>query len=815
MHTGGEKLYDKVKNVTIGGLLHDVGKVLHRGTNIDGRAHSISGREWISKYTDDTTILDCVRYHHHQEIEWAGLGAENLAYVVYIADNIASGVDRREIEGEGARGFDRNRPQESIYNLLNNSNGKSSYKVAAIREKINYPRDMESYKPASDYNDIIFGISEGLRGINFQDEYVNSLLELFEAYLSYVPSSTYLGEVSDISLFDHTKITAALASSIVLYLTAHNRNDYHLELFKNRHSFYKEKAFCLFSCDISGVQQFIYTISSKGALKGLRSRSFYLELLLENLADEILSACSLYRTNLLYTGGGHAYILLPNTDEAIQKAGAAVKNTNRRLMEVFGARLFISYGIQECSANELMSKTDDPEDYSNIFRSLTAQVSMRKLQRYSAADLRQLNKSDTDREGRECRVCGVSSDLEERQEGTICHTCAAFTDISRILIKPDSVFVVSNEEINGTSLPLFSSGGEELYFSAFKVDEVQELLKKGEDKVVRIYSKNTYRTGFSLATKLWLGDYAVTTQDGDLKTFAQLAESSGGIGRIGVLRADVDNMGAAFVSGFVRKNASENKYRYLTLSRTATLSRSLSIFFKYYLNELLANGEFSLLAPPGQRNIVVVYAGGDDLFLVGAWNEVLCAAVDIRRDFSSYTGNTLTISAGFAIFEPGYPIARMATETAELEASAKHHQHQGGSKNSISLLGMEMEEGKLQAQHTYDWDTFENQVLGEKYAILASTFSGSRDYGNSFLYNIVDLLRQAENDSINIARLAYLLARREPGKGAANETKKCYSDFAQNVYRWALSPEDRRHLITAIIIYTYNNRDEKEVSRNG
>ena len=133
--------------------------------------------------------------------------------MVYIADNIASGVDRREIEGEGARGF----------------------------EKINYPRDMESYKPASDYNDIIFGISEGLRGSNFQDEYVNSLLELFEAYLSYVPSSTYLGEVSDISLFDHSKITASLASSIVLYLTAHNRNDNHLELFKNRHSFYKEK----------------------------------------------------------------------------------------------------------------------------------------------------------------------------------------------------------------------------------------------------------------------------------------------------------------------------------------------------------------------------------------------------------------------------------------------------------------------------------------------------------------------------------------------------------------------------------------------
>jgi len=814
MRTGGENLHDKVKNVVIGGLLHDVGKVLHRGTRIDGRAHSHSGREWIREYTDDNRILDCIAYHHHQEIEGAGLERNNLAYVVYIADNIAAGVDRREIEGEGSRGFDRNRHQESIYNLLNNSNAKAVYKISAISKKINYPQDIAGYNPESDYNDIYFGISEGLRGINFQGEYVNSLLELLEAYLSYIPSSTYLREVSDISLFDHSKITAALASSIVLYLIAHNRNDYNLELFRNRHSFYKEKAFCLFSCDISGVQQFIYTISSKGALKGLRSRSFYLELLLENLVDEILSASSLYRSNLLYTGGGHAYILLPNTYEAIQKAGEAVRNTNSRLMEVFGARLFIAYGLQECSANELMSKTDDPEDYSNIFRSLAAQVSMRKLQRYSAADLRQLNHSDTDKEGRECRVCGVSSGLEERQEGTICHNCAAFTDISPILIKPDSVFVVSREEIKGTSLPLFSAQGEDLKFSALKVEEVKEILKKDNDKVLRIYSKNTYRTGFSLATKLWLGDYALSNQDGDIKTFAELAESSRGIGRIGVLRADVDNMGAAFVSGFVRENAAENKYRYITLSRTATLSRSLSIFFKYYLNELLANGEFNLLAPAGQRNIVVVYAGGDDLFLVGAWNEVLCAAIDIRRAFSSYTGNTLTISAGFALFEPGYPIARMAAETAELENSAKHNQHQGGTKNSISLLGMEVIDGKLQAQHTYDWDSFENKVLGEKYAILMSIFSKAEDYGNSFLYNILDLLRQAESDSINIARLAYLLARREPGKNTADETKKSYSIFAQNVYQWALSPEDRRQLITAIIIYTYNNRDEKEVRRN-
>ena len=55
--------------------------------------------------------------------------------------------------------------------------------------------------------------------------------------------------------------------------------------------------------------------------------------------------------------------------------------------------------------------------------------------------------------------------------------------------------------------------------------------------------------------------------------------------------ADIDNLGEAFVSGF--KNE-ENQDRYVTLSRTATFSRKLSMFFKYHINHLLENGEFYL-----------------------------------------------------------------------------------------------------------------------------------------------------------------------------------------------------------------------------
>ncbi|NMC26670.1 MAG: type III-A CRISPR-associated protein Cas10/Csm1 [Syntrophomonadaceae bacterium] len=800
-------LHNAVRNVTIGGLLHDIGKVLHRASNGDGRAHSISGQEWAAKYLSDGVVLDCIRYHHHQEIAEANLAPGHEAYVVYLADNIASGTDRRETEGEGSKGFDRSRPQESVYNLLNNSQASAAFKVAAINREINYPQELHGYNPGTDYDQIALGFSEGLRGINFKDEYVNSLLELTEAYLSYVPSSTFSGEVSDISLFDHSKVTAAVAACIVLYLQSQGRNDYRSELFQNSRTFYGEKVFCLFSCDISGVQPFIYTISSKGALKGLRARSFYLEMMLENLVDEILEDCSLYRANLIYTGGAHAYVLLPNTDEAKRRAGQAVRNTNSRLMELFGSKLFIAHGLQECCANELMNRTGDPEAYSNIFRSVSAQISERKLRRYRAADLRVLNQGNTDKDGRECRICGVSADLVEREEGTLCATCAAFAEISGMLIKPDSVFVVSAGKSQGPSLPVFSGQGEQLHFYTSREDKARNRLMVSPGEVMRIYSKNDFRTGLSLATKLWLGDYAATNPNGSLKTFAELAESSKGIPRLGVLRADVDNMGTAFVQGFLRRGDMEDKYRYLTLSRAATLSRSLSIFFKYYLNGILAAGNPSLLAPPGPRSIVVVYSGGDDLFLVGAWNEVLAAALDIRRAFTLYTGGALSISAGLAMFESGYPISRMAAETEALEKAAKNHVYADGTKNSISLLGMEWRGQGLQAYHTYDWPTFENQVLGEKYRTVDALFAANGDYGNSFLYNIIDLLRQDEDSGINIARLAYLLARREPGKESREDLRRAYASFSGSVYAWALDAEQRRQLLTAMIIYTYNNRE--------
>lgn len=93
------------------------------------------------------------------------------------------------------------------------------------------------------------------------------------------------------------------------------RKNYKQSLFINAEKSYDEEMFLLYSMDISGIQSFIYTIGEKGALKGLRARSFYLEIMMEHIVDELLEKLSLSRANLIYTGGGHCYLLLANTDD--------------------------------------------------------------------------------------------------------------------------------------------------------------------------------------------------------------------------------------------------------------------------------------------------------------------------------------------------------------------------------------------------------------------------------------------------------------------------------------------------------------------
>lgn len=117
---------------------------------------------------------------------------------------------------------------------------------------------------------------------------------------------------------------------------------------------------------------------------------------------------------------------------------------------------------------------------------------------------------------------------------------------------------------------------------------------------------------------------------------------------------------SALCAGAVRSYTKNRLVRTLSpsinLFRAAAFSRQMSLFFKYHINGLLQGLWVS-----------IVYAGGDDVFLVGAWNHTLQAALRIQKHLRSYTCGALTISAGIAMFNEHYSIRAAAKQTAALE----------------------------------------------------------------------------------------------------------------------------------------------------
>lgn len=812
-------------DIIVGSLLHDIGKVVYRAGDL--QSHPISGMQFTREFTESKNILDCIRYHHWQDIVCAELPEDSPAYITYIADNISSGSGRREVEGETGQSlhFDKETPLDSVFNLLNGNKGEQIFRPAILsrNSEIRFPESRSgSQVSMNDYATLLQGIRESLKSIRIEPDYINSVLEILEKHLTYVPSSTLTGRITDISLFDHSKTTAAIASCLYLYLAEKGINDYKSYLMQYENDFYNEKAFLMLSCDISGIQKFIYTIPGKGAMKSLRARSFYLEILLEHVVDLLLKETGLSRANLIYSGGGHAYILLPNSSKTHAAVDSVFNSVNKWLTDRFGVSLYIAKAIQECSANDLMNKPGDQAPYRQIFISLSHRLSYDKLRRYSPEDIRTLNRRRGHQDnGRECKVCGTVDSLVTGED--LCRMCKSFIEVSNDLIFGESVLLVTRETldcINAFTLP--GQDNKDCFAVPLSVEKARAYLEDKKVNVVGIYGKNGLHTGLKYYTNIWMGDYFAKSTKNEfskeaIATFEEIADKSKGIKRLAVLRADVDNLGKAFISGFLRPDEAdaEKRTRYLTLSRTASLSRMLSLFFKLSINKIMdqpSDDNGMRLSTENcrigsGRCLTIVYSGGDDVFIAGAWNEVIEAAVDLRNAFRKFSGGTLHLSAGIGIYTYSYPIAMIAEETARLEEAAKNMD----GKDSVALFGMgfDSQKGCIEAKHVYKWDEFENKVIGEKLRTLQEYFGSLDNIGSSLMHRFLDYIRGMETDRINLARFAYQLGKLQPDQKDDMEKQQMYEAFCRKMYKWFISEEDRRQLMTAIHFMIYLNRNNE------
>lgn len=827
----------KEKEILIkGALLHDIGKVCYRA--IKKRInHSKLGGDFLEQYLksneETERLLNCVRYHHKDYLQKAKLDKNDLAYIVYEADNIASGMDRRENEGE-EKGFDPKLNLDSIFSVFYSDKeiqvaNKYPLIYKDINKAFNYPRKDISLATNSNYEALLNKIKSHFITKDINQISINQLLQIIEEGFSYVPSSTNRAEVCDISLYVHSKITSAVASCMKLYFDEQQIQDYKKYCFNSGSKIFRnEKIYLLVSGDISGIQDFIYTIPSKGALKTLRGRSLYIDLLLEEFIDEYLEQIGLSRANVLYSGGGHFYILAPNIEDTKKAIDKLQAKMNRWLMENIGINLYLAIGMAECSANNLMKS----EAQGNLFAIVNKKLKDDKTIRYSKDEdfleyIFNVEK-EKDTAKKECNICHNLVDKlwkYNSDEEIACEFCLNLYKLGQDILTQDLVFVISEEKIDG-GIKIFGKD-KDLYMYAVNIEDID--MFKG--KILRIYSKNNLLEN-DLAIRLYLADYSAKNENDEVMTFDDLAKSScktdKGIKRLGVLRLDIDDLGIAFSSGFVSdKDKIEDNLRYATLSRYADLSKDISMFFKVAINKICAGDltggvdfeekAFNIfgIAKAPKRKVNIIYAGGDDLFLVGAWDEVLEVAIDINRAFKQFTNGKLTLSAGMAMFSPTYPISKMAEIAGLLAQMSKNKKD----KNSIALFGMETNlkaNGQLECKHIYTWADFEMKVCKEKmnYLLARLSFDGDKfnklSVGKSLIYRLMDLIQLADEDKLNIARFAYVLARMQPKQDKDEQKRKVYEDFVSKMYQWINNNEDKKQLATALNLLVYYLRDKKE-----
>lgn len=509
------------------------------------------------------------------------------------------------------------------------------------------------------------------------------LLTAYEALRRYghaLPSRS----AASVSLFDLGRSAAALAPCI-----AHD-------------------GACLISGDISGVQDFIYTITSRRAASSLRGRSLYLQLLTETLAGYVLDQLELPETSKLYAGGGHFYVLARPTDGA--RLADIQRTVSHALLKQHGGRIYLALGSAEFAPADFQS----PQKFNQRWQATSESTSIAKQRRFSELGDKMMDALFTPRDlggdhTNECAICHYTGDDPlPKMEGDDIeedrHVCVFCTSL--IALGKQARTVAYLKETTHTPQPAQNRSWEALlgqFGRSFTLHNEQiHAISASSDSRLLALTDLAYRsakgvTALPLQTrylvnvtpKLKTADIAILKRDAefaalkpnDVKPFDLMAQVSDGIDRWGVLRMDMDNLGTLFSHGFATNN---------TLARTAALSHAITLFFEGWVAQICA------IIDGGNDLIYSIYSGGDDLFIVGAWHLLPDLAHSIQQQLVAYTAHhpTLTISAGITLHPIKYPLYRAAAD-----AEGALDQAKDAGKNRWTLFG-----------RTFPWTTYDDVV---------------------------------------------------------------------------------------------------------
>ncbi len=457
--------------------------------------------------------------------------------------------------------------------------------------------------------------------------------------------------------------------------------------YSNENPKLKDSVFSLIHGDISGVQDFIFNITSKGANKSLKGRSFYLDFLTELCAKYIVQKLELPITNILFYGGGHFYILSYNVDEETEefkeksnneKSNAKnnisfniedfEKEINNILFEKFGADLYVAVGKVDLRPIDFL--IDCMDDNSKIgiphkWKECAEATSKRKMRKFEYKGMDLFKAGGSGDENKRCQICKNEADKYPLDDNTkICKNCASFTELTNFLRE----FGNKDNNIIDYNYKLKKS---QVFKNNIKFHEIPVLKEfyKSIDFDNKSYNLPDEDGNLTIPYKIWSIAFPLEKDKQTIKDFSKLAEQAEdrtGTNKIAILKMDVDNLGKIITKG-LGNNA--------TLSRLSTLSSMLTLFFTGYIPYLIKTGKAETESKNGKKvkveykdNIYLTYSGGDDTLIVGAWDTVWDLAKEINDKFKKFVCNNpdITLSAGVVLVSPKFEFKK-AVELAEEE----------------------------------------------------------------------------------------------------------------------------------------------------
>lgn len=675
------------RTILLGSLLHDIGKFLQRGdlghSEVRMQHPEWSGmfvQEWgkkLEKWVNLDLLFAIVTRHHESPTFPDHLLAQRApedykAYCLLVsrADNYSS--TERDTGHPG--GNFKTTPLTSIFYRLklhpNTPTRPSFYRPGVLAPENIFPDGNNKLDPKVTAKHIRqfaqqMSMISNCEWTNFHALFT-TILTTLEEHCWWIPANT-MENLPDISLYDHLRTTAAIAACLYQY---HRRaQDFSQPSITDNTA----KKFLLLAGDLSGIQNYIFDIANIGAggvAKRLRARSFFLTAIATALAHKITKDLELTPANILSMSGGNFYILLPNTPETHNYLKELDRRVNTELVTSFGGELSLNLAWIPFAGTDFKT-------YNEVVRQAGERLSLRKLNPLAGILVKENGQWDEDAfviayeptgDLGYCRSCGKLPAAVKVEDTYLCRICHQDTKVgtwlpnTKLMIyydqKPSSSQVIS---LPGNLWVEFSSGSD----SNFAVVADSILVAFQAEKITAPVNPLPLRRSFT--------QYHVPAKDGKSLDFDSIAAEAKGKHLLGVYKADVDNLGALFLTG-LGANA--------TISRVATLSRFLDLFFSGWINSLLRR-QFP--------NVYLVYSGGDDLLAIGPWNEVADLAVTINEDFQRFVNYNpdITMSAGISVIKPSYPIS-LAVEKAEenLERSKTTVlPDQGSAKNQCTLLG--------------------------------------------------------------------------------------------------------------------------------